>query len=133
MFSRYFFQKGLIFLCPPMSQTLSFMPCEATLFMLKPWSETQSWSHCTAHHCLQFNTVPARSTWKASQTVMKQFINRQCTGAQVCVCVCVCVCVKLITVWSLCIVTLLRISRSATGSLGVYKEMVSVLIHCCFS
>lgn len=37
VFSRYFFQKGLIFLCPPMSQTLSFMPCEATLFMLKPW------------------------------------------------------------------------------------------------
>ncbi|KAG7275722.1 hypothetical protein CRUP_009825 [Coryphaenoides rupestris] len=27
--SRYFFQKGLILRCPPMSQTFSFMPCEA--------------------------------------------------------------------------------------------------------
>ncbi|KAG7253454.1 hypothetical protein CRUP_030054, partial [Coryphaenoides rupestris] len=34
--SRYFFQKGLILRCPPMSQTFSFMPCEATLLMLKP-------------------------------------------------------------------------------------------------
>lgn len=41
VFSRYFFQKGLIFRCPPMSQTFSFMPWEATLFMLKPWGGPQ--------------------------------------------------------------------------------------------
>lgn len=41
VFSRYFFQKGLIFLCPPMSQTLSFIPWDATLFMLKPWKKPE--------------------------------------------------------------------------------------------
>lgn len=41
VFSRYFFQKGLIFLCPPISHTLSFIPWEATLLMLKPWKERQ--------------------------------------------------------------------------------------------
>lgn len=56
VFSRYFFQKGRIFLCPPMSQTLSFMPWEATLFMLKPWRER--WRQRSAIHCLHFNTVP---------------------------------------------------------------------------
>lgn len=48
VFSRYFFQNGLIFRCPPMSQTLSFMPWEATLFMLKPWGRAQRRCHCCA-------------------------------------------------------------------------------------
>lgn len=69
VFSRYFFQKGRIFLCPPMSQTLSFMPWEATLFMLKPWRETQRWRYGRALHCLHFNTVPKH---------IKQLIKQKC-------------------------------------------------------
>lgn len=47
VFSRYFFQKGRIFLWPPMSHTLSFMPSQETLLILKPYNA----GHHLIHSC----------------------------------------------------------------------------------
>lgn len=55
VFSRYFFQNGRIFLCPPMSHTFSFMLSQVTLLMLKPWKiKISIWYSCGYMLCRFF-------------------------------------------------------------------------------
>lgn len=102
VFSRYFFQKGLIFRCPPMSQTFSFMPWEATLFMLKPWSRPKRSEVTILYISAKKTKEPLYiCLWKAhKRTDWATFYSSAVVSA------------KWITAWLLYTVTLLCFSRN---------------------
>lgn len=103
VFSRYFFQKGLIFRCPPMSQTFSFMPWEATLFMLKPWGGPQRPEVTTIYiSAKKTKEPPCICLWKALKGTDWATFYSSAVG-----------CAKWITARLLYTVTLLCFSRNA--------------------